>query len=135
MSFYLLTGLLIVLCLPGCSLNLPAPTSEGDRDLTGRFDGKWALESSSRLGNCGGNFERAYMEVKNGVGKIGPHGPSGTGNISTSGEFRIDVPNNRRTTHIKYGGNLDDSTGRAIVVHSAHRAPDCSSGLSIRKVD
>ena len=92
MSPYSLAGVLVALSLHGCNLNLPTPIPGGDRDLAGRFDGKWALESSSRLGNCEGNFERAYMDVKNGLGKIGPHGPSGTGYISTTGEFRIDVP-------------------------------------------
>ena len=135
MPFYILFVWLVVLPLSGCSLKLPGPTPEGDRDLTGKFDGKWALESNTRIGNCKDNFKRAYMDVTNGVGKIGPNGPSGTGYVSTTGDFRIDVPDNYRKTRRKYGGNLDESTGRVIIVFAADRVSDCSIGLSVNRVN
>jgi len=123
-----------VLALIGCSLKLPTPTHENDRDLTGKFDGKWSLESNTKIGNCYYNFKRAYMEVINGVGTVGPNGPSGSGFISNTGDFLIEVPySSYRNTRFKYGGSLESLKGRVLIKFSNNAIPGCSVGLSIKK--
>lgn len=117
----------------GCSLNLPIAPAEEERDTTGKYDGKWALEINSSIGNCRGNLIRAYMDVQDGIGRIGP---IGKGYISSTGNFRIKATYNTSRTIRLYGGNLEKSKGR-VIIDSPYSpgVTNCSSGLSLNKVE
>jgi len=128
------SSLILMLVLTGCGLNLPVPTLDTQRETSGKFDGTWSLESRDKIGNCRANYKRAYMEVKNGVGKIASSSHGSTAFISTKGHFRIDVPGPNAVVH-KYGGNLLSSKGRVLIEYSPHWVTDCSVGISIKKVN
>lgn len=122
--------------LAGCSLNLPVATDASERDLNGNFNGKLVLAANNAYGNCKHNFQRAYMDVTNGEGQIGPEGPAGKGFISSDGNFRIEVPRANGATRRVYGGNLTSSKGRVIIARPTRgKSTDCSIGLSIEKVE
>jgi len=126
-------GVTSVLVLAGCSLNLPIATKDVDRELTGKFDGKWVLETKSIVGNCSYNYKRAYLNVKNGLGKV----HNGKGYVSKTGDFRIedDIFYNSDWGLRVYGGNLVNAKGRMIIDFKSLNATDCSIGFSIKKIE
>lgn len=124
-----------IIQLSGCSLNSQSLILENNRDLSGQFDGKWSLEAATGIGNCNENFVRTYMEVRNGVGNIGPIGPDGTGYISRDGEFLIHVPEDYNKTRRKYGGNLVNATGRVVMMYSGINNTNCTVGLRITRTE
>lgn len=154
-----LTLIFCAVSLTSCVSNISSQVKESNKDTTGAFDGTWIAnvqKSPARqpmpgnwIANCDGSEWNFRVFVSDGVAKSNITGPNESTFVSTSGDFRFDIPQENEAkarggsegtlsrteqTMVIYG-NLKDAKGRYTFAVAQFGNNGCTAVIEFEKAD
>lgn len=155
-------ALVLIFCallLTSCVSNISSQVKESDKDTTGAFDGTWIAnvqKSPARqpmpgnwIANCDGSEWNFRLFIADGVAQSNITGPDESTFVSSSGDFRFDVPQEieakarvgsegtlslNKQTMVIYG-NLKNAKGRYTFAVAQFGNNGCTAIIEFEKAD
>lgn len=145
--------------LTSCVSNISSQVKESDKDTTGAFDGTWIAnvqKSPARqpmpgnwIANCDGSEWNFRLFIADGVAQSNITGPDASTFVSSSGDFRFDIPQESEAkarggsegtlarteqTMVIYG-NLKNAKGRYTFAVAQFGNNGCTAVIEFEKAD